>query len=119
MRLPQLTGSRLKTGTRLSAIEGHPGEEISLVVKRNGVIKEFHLTAEADLDGNGKIGIGPLMQKYQFWGALGTSFERFGMIVASIFQVLTGQAPLDVTGPVGLLKLSARWLRPVSLTCSG
>ncbi|HOB29401.1 MAG: RIP metalloprotease RseP [Dethiobacteria bacterium] len=87
------------------AIEGHPGEEISLVVKRNGVIKEFHLTAEADLDGNGKIGIGPLMQKYQFWGALGTSFERFGMIVASIFQVLTGQAPLDVTGPVGIIKI--------------
>jgi regulator of sigma E protease len=49
------------------------------------------------------IGIGPAMLKYRFMPSLQFSFERFGMIIASMFQVLTGQAPLDVAGPVGII----------------
>lgn len=88
----------------VEAIEKLPGKKVELVVKRGGMIKEFTLNAEPDPEsGQGKIGIAPLMKKYQFWEALKTSFERFWMIVASIFQVVTGQAPLDITGPVGIV----------------
>ncbi len=88
----------------VQSIEKHPGEEISLLAKRDGMIKEFYLYAEADPDsGMGKIGIAPVIKKYQLMGALGSSFERFGMIIASIFQVITGRVPLDLTGPVGIV----------------
>lgn len=88
----------------VNAIEKHPGEDVILLVRRSGAIKEFNLLAEAAPEsGKGKIGIAPLMKKYQFRGALGNSFERFGMIVASIFQVITGKVPLDITGPVGIV----------------
>lgn len=89
----------------VKAIEKRPGEEIALTAKRGGEIKKFQLTALADPDGSGKIGVSPLLERYRVWGALGTSFERFGMIIASIFQVITGGAPLDVTGPVGIIKI--------------
>jgi len=85
-------------------IEKDPGEELVLLVRRDGMIKEFTLIAEPSPEsGKGKIGITPLVQKYQFRRALGSSFEQFGMIIASIFQVFTGQVPLDITGPVGIV----------------
>ncbi|MGB4214366.1 MAG: RIP metalloprotease RseP [Dethiobacteria bacterium] len=85
-------------------IEKHPGEELVLLVRRDGMIKEFTLIAEPSPEsGKGKIGITPLVQKYQFRRALGSSFKQFGMIIASIFQVFTGQVPLDITGPVGIV----------------
>lgn len=88
----------------VETIEKYPGEEVVLLVKRDGMIKEFKLIAEPSPEGGkGKIGIAPLMEKYQFRGALAISFERFGMIIASIFQVFTGQVPLDITGPVGIV----------------
>lgn len=85
------------------AIEGRPGAEINLAVNRGGEIRKFALTTAVDPDGSGKIGIAPLLQRYRFGGALRTSFERFGMIIASFFQVITGKVPLDVTGPVGIV----------------
>jgi len=86
------------------AIEKHPGEEISLLVRRNGLIKEFTLVAEASPEsGKGKIGIAPLVLKYQFLKSLGSSFKYFGMIIGSFKDVLTGKAPLDVIGPVGMV----------------
>ncbi len=88
----------------VESIEIRPGEEITLLVKRSGVLKELNLTAQADPEsGKGKIGIAPWLKKYDFGGALGESFGRFGMIIASIFQVVTGKAPLDLTGPVGIV----------------
>lgn len=87
------------------AIEKKPGENITLTAKRSGEIKVFNLTAEIDPDGSGKIGVSPHLERYRFGGALGTSFERFGFIIASIAQVFTGRVPLDVTGPVGIIKI--------------
>lgn len=73
-------------------------------MRRNGLIKEFTLVAEASPEsGKGKIGIAPLVLKYQFLKSLGSSFKYFGMIIGSFKDVLTGKAPLDVIGPVGMV----------------
>ncbi len=86
------------------SIEKYPGADIFILVKRGGVIKEFSLTAAVEPEtGKGKIGIAPIMERYNFSGALRESFDRFGMIIASIFQVITGRLPLDITGPVGIV----------------
>ena len=87
----------------VDAIGKRPGTEISMLVKRSGELKDFTLTAAADEQGSGKIGISPQLQKYKFGGAWRTSFERFGMIIASILQVFTGRVPLDIAGPVGIV----------------
>ena len=89
----------------VETIGAKPGKEIDLTAKRDGEIKRYRLTAAPDEDGSGRIGIMPRFVKYKFWGALGTSFERFWFIIISIAQVFTGQAPLDVTGPVGIIKI--------------
>jgi regulator of sigma E protease len=105
-KITAINGEAVDNWTDLvKAIANKPGEKISLTAKRSGEIKVFHLTAGTDPDGSGKIGVSPQLERYRLWGALGTSFERFGFIIASIGQVFTGQAPLDVTGPVGIIKI--------------
>jgi regulator of sigma E protease len=88
----------------LSLISARPAEEISLLIERNGEELIFNIVTEVAPDsGRGMIGIGPAMLKYRFFASLSTSFERFGLIISSMFQVLTGRAPLDVAGPVGII----------------
>ncbi len=88
----------------LKLISARPAEEIRLVIERDGEELVYNIVTEVAPETNrGMIGIGPEMLKYRFFASLATSFERFGLIIASMFQVLTGQAPLDVAGPVGII----------------
>lgn len=88
----------------VAAVEKKPKETIQLVVKRNGEVKEFELIPELVPEtGRGMIGIAPLVKKYQFIGSISTSFDRFGGVVYSMYQVISGKAPLDVAGPVGII----------------
>jgi regulator of sigma E protease len=88
----------------LAFISAKPEKEINLVIERGGIEFNYDIvTAIAPETGNGMIGIAPSMQRYRFIPSVATSFERFGLIIGSMFQVLTGQAPLDVAGPVGII----------------
>lgn len=109
----------LQTGDVIKSIEGHPVSEwediiylissrpeqvITLEIEREGSVKEFSImTVTEPGSERGVIGIGQPIERFRFISSLGLSFERFGMVIASIFQVLTGQAPLDVAGPVGIV----------------
>jgi regulator of sigma E protease len=88
----------------LILISSKPAVEIELLVARDQA--EFPVLLQTEMDpetGRGMIGITPPVLKYRFFDSLITSFQRFGMIIASIFQVITGKAPLDVAGPVGII----------------
>ena len=88
----------------VSAISGKPGEEILLVINRDGEIKEYYIVAErVPRTGRGAIGIAPVVQKFNLIGSLRLSLAQFGAVIASICQVVTGKAPLDVAGPVGIV----------------
>ncbi len=88
----------------LTLISAKPNEEIALVIERNGVTRELVVVAEeAPGEDRGVIGIGPQVDRYRFIPSLMFSLERFGMVIYSIYQVVTGQAPLDVAGPVGII----------------
>lgn len=85
-------------------ISAKPNQQLVLLVERDGVTTELNIVSEVAPDSNrGMIGIGPAMQKYQFLPSLQVSLQRFGAVIASIFQVVTGQAPFDVAGPVGII----------------
>lgn len=88
----------------LMYISAKPNQQLVLLVEREGVTTEVNIVSEVAPDSNrGMIGIGPAMQKYQFIPSLQVSLQRFGAVIASIFQVVTGQAPFDVAGPVGII----------------
>ncbi len=88
----------------VTEVSQKPGEEITVVVKRNGEIKDFTLIPEPDPEsGRGLIGITSAWEKYQFKASLRTSLDSFAMVIRSMYQVISGRAPLDVTGPVGII----------------
>ncbi len=88
----------------LSIISGKPNQQIQLDVIRNGEVRDYKVIADEEPHtGRGIIGIGPVMQRYRILPSLHNSFRQFGMIIAAFYQVLSGQAPLDVAGPVGIV----------------
>lgn len=90
------------------SIEGRPDEEILLVIKRGDEIREFFVIPRMDPEeGRALIGIGYIAeyQKYRFGDAISESFKSFGMVFSSLGQVFTGRAPLEVTGPVGIIRV--------------
>ncbi|OPL10115.1 MAG: hypothetical protein AVO34_11930 [Firmicutes bacterium ML8_F2] len=88
----------------LTNISAKPAQEIELIIERNDSKKQIYVVSEISPEDNrGIIGIGPQIKKYSFIPSLQISLERFALIINSIYQVLTGQAPLDVTGPVGIV----------------
>ncbi len=104
-RIVAINGEKINSWEDIVAeVSKNPGEQIEVVVKRNGEIKDFTLIAEPDPEsGRGMIGITAAWEKYQFMASLRTSLASFGMVISSIYQVVTGKAPLDVTGPVGII----------------
>ncbi len=90
----------------LKYISSKPNEEILLLIKRNETDKEILVTTEVapapDVE-RGVIGIGPEIEMYRLFPSLIVSIERFGLILAALYQVVSGQAPLDVAGPVGIV----------------
>ncbi|MDW7739505.1 MAG: RIP metalloprotease RseP [Bacillota bacterium] len=88
----------------VTLISARPDREIILEIERNGQEMEIILTPQLDEEsGRGMIGIGPQIHKYKFFSSLRTSVDRFMLIIVSMYQVVTGQAPLDVAGPVGII----------------
>ncbi len=88
----------------LDYISEKPASEIKLLIARDD--SEFPVLLQTEIDnetGRGMIGITPPIQKYRFFESLRISFQRFYMIISSIIQVITGKAPLDVAGPVGII----------------
>ncbi len=90
----------------LTTISAKPEQEIILEIERDGTVTVFAVTTELapQPEGNrGVIGIGPMIDMYSFFPSLVVSFERFGDIMTALYQVVAGQAPLDVAGPVGIV----------------
>lgn len=88
----------------LMLISAKPNQKLVLLVERDGATTELSIVSDVAADsGRGMIGIGPAMQKYKALPSLQVSLQRFWAVIASIFQVVTGQAPLDIAGPVGII----------------
>lgn len=87
----------------VAVISVRPNEEFPITVERNGEEVSYSITAEEEPDGRGIIGIGRMLERYSFFSSVQHSFRQFGMILASFYYVLSGQAPLEVAGPVGIV----------------
>jgi regulator of sigma E protease len=88
----------------VALIESRPDETVAIVVRRDGEELEYAVQIEAVPEaGKGMIGVAAPVQKYRFAASLATSLERFGDVILSMYHVITGQAPFDVIGPVGII----------------
>lgn len=108
----------LEVGDRITSIDNEPvqnfeevialisiraNEEFPITVERNGQEVSYSITAREEADGRGIIGIGRMLERYSFISSIQHGFRQFGMILASFYYVLSGQAPLEVAGPVGIV----------------
>ncbi len=88
----------------VAAIENKPGQEVTIVARRNGEVKEFAPVAELVPEtGRGMVGISAVYEKYNFMESVQISLGHFGVVIDSLYQVISGREPLDVTGPVGIV----------------
>ena len=104
-RITAIDGTQISEwGDVLSIISSKPNMELQLVIERDGVVRELSVIPEKVSDSaRGMIGIGPMMLKYKLFTSLQASLQRFGAIITSIAQAVTGQAPLDIAGPIGII----------------
>jgi regulator of sigma E protease len=92
----------------VARINAHPAQEISIAFERNGRHQQLTVvTMKDEQTGRGLIGIAPLQKKYAFFPSLslgvGNTFGFVKLIFVSLWQMVTGQIPADVAGPVGII----------------
>ncbi|MGI6361941.1 MAG: RIP metalloprotease RseP [Bacillota bacterium] len=86
------------------------GEPLLLGIEREGVFLEFTATPYYDQDNERwLIGIMPITEKVGVIKAIGLGFKQCfvmtKLLLVTLFQILTGQVPADVAGPVGVVSI--------------
>ena len=90
----------------LKGIEGKAGEEITISFLRNGEEKQLEVTPELEEHtGQGLIHVGPETNLYSLGGSLEMSFNYIAVFFSTLYQVIAGEAPADVTGPAGIIAI--------------
>ena len=92
----------------VTQINAHPAQEISIVFERSGELRQLTVpTIKDEQTGRGLIGIAPQQKKFSFFSSLYFGFTNtigfIKLIFVSLWQMLTGQIPADVAGPVGIV----------------
>ena len=118
----------LQAGDKILAVGGKPvatwsemvtelntyGEnEVTLTAERNGVTKDYTLKPEFDKDyGKALVGISPQVEHKDFgiFESLQMGFKYtyyiMVMMLDGLYKIVTGAAPADVTGPIGIAKIA-------------
>ncbi len=118
----------LQAGDKILAVGGKPvatwyemvtelnayGEnEVRLTAERNGVKKNYTLKPEFDKDyGKALVGISPQVEHKDFgiFESLQMGFKYtyyiMVMMLDGLYKIVTGAAPADVTGPIGIAKIA-------------
>ncbi len=108
-RILAINGAPLKEWDELSArISEKPGEDLLLEVERDGAVTEIAVVAESAA-GVGRIGISPEVEFQKVGiltalaGGVQYTYEITVLILTFLGQMIIGQAPPDVGGPVRIV----------------
>lgn len=97
----------------VESIQGNAGNQLNVSYERNGSVNSVSLVPEFDQKGNrGIIGVMPQINNYR-----PGLFESFGLaakqtyivcasMVTGIVQMVTGQIPAEVSGPIGVAQMA-------------
>ncbi len=106
-----IEGETVRNWTELTRIiHANPENSITLRINRDGNIFETNVIPIRDKDtGVGLIGISDTLKTYGIWSGLKLGIERsveiLVLIVVSLVHIITGQAPAEVAGPVGIVQM--------------
>jgi len=92
----------------VNKIHANPDTALGFIVEREGNYKEIGVTPQEDPNtGRGMIGVSPKMERFALWNSLTKGVEDTvlitGLIVGSLYMIITRQAPPEVAGPVGIV----------------
>lgn len=110
-QLIAINGEPVNNWTELTKIiQNSPEKPLIIDVKRNNMPLEVHVTPQRDSEtGLGLIGIKDSLMTYNIGAGLKLGIERavsiLILIVSSLVQIITGQAPAEVAGPVGIVQM--------------
>ena len=92
-------------------INKNPETEIEITVKRNNYeeLNFILIPAKDEETGLGKIGIVPTIRRFGLVSSIKDGISRTIWLtllwISSIFQIITGSAPAEVVGPVGIVQM--------------
>ncbi len=97
-------------GQVVNKINENPNNEISIEIERDNQIKTINVVPEKEpQSGKGIIGVGPKTKKYQILPSMRLGVENTVMFISLIYnaliQMITGQIPADIAGPVGIVNI--------------
>lgn len=97
----------------VNAIRVNANKEVVISYERAGKVGTLKVVPEFDAKaGRGVIGVMPVINKYQPGPgeALGMAFKQTFAVGATVFggliQMISGQAPADVAGPIGVAQMT-------------
>jgi len=104
-------GQKVKTWDEVvNLISQKPGQNVAIVVLRNGKSESFNLTTEIEQGTQrGIIGIKSYVVKYSAAESIKSGVQRTfwisGMILEGLFQIIRGKTQADVVGPIGIVHM--------------
>lgn len=107
----QIDNQKVETWQEVvTIINSNPEKRINFLVERNGETLEFDVTPIKDSEtGRGIIGIAPKVKQYNLLLSMKDGFERTIWLtvlwITSIIQIISGRAPAEVIGPVGIVQM--------------
>lgn len=97
----------------VTELNAYGENEVTLTAERNGVAKDYTLKPEFDKDyGKALVGISPQVEHKDFgiFESLQMGFKYtyyiMAMMLDGLYKIVTGAAPADVTGPIGIAKIA-------------
>ncbi|MGI6328657.1 MAG: RIP metalloprotease RseP [Dethiobacteria bacterium] len=104
-----IDGKKMETWDDVvSYINANPDKEISILANRDNRDLLINVVPQKEGEtGKGFIGIAPVYKKYALFPSVGLGITYTWLFVKLIFvslaQMITGQIPADVAGPVGII----------------
>ncbi len=115
-RILSVDGEKIETWMQfVQVIRVSADKQVMIAYERNGVLGSVALVPEFDAKANrGVIGVTPVITKYQpgTGEAFAMAVKQTATVTATIFtglvQMIVGQAPPDVAGPIGVAQMTGQ-----------
>ncbi len=113
-RILAVGGKQVATWSDMvTEINTYGENEVTLTAERNGEVKAYTLKPEFDKDyGKALVGISPQLEHKDFGIfeslQMGLRYTEYIMLMMldGLYKIVSGAAPADVTGPIGIAKIA-------------
>lgn len=113
-RIISINGENIKTWNDLVVnLQKYPNQEITVIAEHEGLAKDYKMTPFYDEQyGRPLVGISPKYEQYNpgfvesFTMGVGYTKHIIVAMIDGLQKIVTGAAPADVSGPIGVAKMA-------------